>query len=149
VAVRGLQKVSSPRSLLTRLLGKKRVDVTREQALEARPLRNLEVKQTSNEEGEAVLLLERRKDLTGRVVGFVIAAPLSRRLVLDEMGNFVWQQCDGDKSVREIASLLARRYKLNPREAIISLTTFLRTLGKRGLIGFAVVKENENGSSAI
>lgn len=129
------------------LLRKRRLRLSREEALDARPLRNATVKSSVSEEGELLLQMERRKDLFGKLMGFLVAAPLQKRVGLDEMGRFVWDLCDGKHSVREIASLLGRQYRLNRREAVLSLTTFLRTLGRRGLIGFAVRKE-ENDAGA-
>lgn len=140
-------QVSRGFSPLGSLLRKRKLRLTREEALDARPLRNVGVKSSVGEEGELVLQIERRKDLFGKAMGFLLAAPLLKRVSLDEMGSFVWDLCDGERSVREIASLMGRQYRLNRREAVLSLTTFLRSLGKRGLIGFAVSKEENDGSA--
>jgi hypothetical protein len=141
-----LGKATASFGLTKRFWGKRKEGLTREQALDARPLPNLEAKASTGESGELVLEIKRRRDLMGRLLGFVIAAPLTKKVCLDEMGSFVWNLCDGQRSVREIASLLAQKYKLNRREAVISLTSFLRSLGKRGLMGFALMKENQDGN---
>lgn len=144
---RGLERAADSRGTLGRLLRRRKIGLTREEALEAHPVRNLEVQSSVDEEGELVLQIERRRDLFGKVLGFVVAAPLTKKVSLDDMGSFVWNLCDGKRSVREIASLLAGKYRLNRREAVLSLTTFLRSLGRKGLVGFAVIKENHHGSS--
>ena len=132
---------------LLKLFRKGGPSVSREEALEARPMRNLSVKCSTGEEGEVTLEMDRRRDLSSRLLGLIVAAPLRKTVALDEMGSFVWNLCDGEHSVSEIASLLARKHKLNRREAILSLSTFLRDLGKRRLIGFAVSKEKQDVST--
>lgn len=140
-----LERPGGWRSLASRVLRKQKVSLTREQALLARPIRNEAAKQTEGEEGEVVLEVQRRRDWFDRLLGFIVAAPLTKKLALDEMGGFVWRLCDGDRSVKEIASLLAQEYKLGRREATLSLSSFLSNLGKRGLIGFALIEEKQNG----
>lgn len=34
----------------------------------------------------------------------------ARRIHLDDVGSFVWQQCDGSRSVREIAAALGEKF---------------------------------------
>jgi len=71
---------------------------------------------------------------------FLLRTPgdLKKTFELDEIGKFVWDQCDGKTSVRQIILKLARRYNLNDRQAEVSTVAFLQTLTKRGLIGLAV-----------
>ena len=58
-----------------------------------------------------------------------------RKLQLDELGTAVWDLMDGNRTVRRIISEFAGTFQLHPREAEVSVTQFLRDLGKRGLIG--------------
>ena len=58
-----------------------------------------------------------------------------RRLQLDRLGTAVWELIDGARSVAQIIDLFAARYQLHPREAELSVTMFLKQLGKRGVIG--------------
>jgi hypothetical protein len=51
---------------------------------------------------------------------------------LDEVGSFVWNLCDGEHPVSALVEALVERYKLGKREAEVSLTTYLKQLGKRG-----------------
>jgi len=60
--------------------------------------------------------------------------PMQRILELDEMGSTAWAWLDGQRSVRELAVLLAERYGLHQREAEVSMAAFLRELGRRGII---------------
>lgn len=91
----------------------------------------------------------RRQDRVGKLLGSIFAVPLSKKVSLDEIGSFVWQLCDGEHTVRDMATLLAKKYKLNKREAIMSLSVFLRNLGKRGLIGFAIAKGTSEEAEAV
>ncbi len=60
--------------------------------------------------------------------------PRTKRLELDLMGTAAWHLIDGKRSVREIVDRFAEQFGLQPREAEVSMTVFLKELGKRGLI---------------
>ncbi|MEF2230235.1 MAG: PqqD family protein [Pseudodesulfovibrio sp.] len=68
-------------------------------------------------------------------VGMWDKRPMIKQLELDELGAFVWNLIDGQRSVREIARAFADRYQAQPREAELSVTAFIKTIGQRGLIG--------------
>ena len=90
-------------------------------------------------EGERTLLvLQRRRDWVGRLLATFFAVPKERQIELDAVGSYVWQNCDGHHTVAELIAALARKHKLDRKEAEVSLTTFLRLLGKRKLIAIAV-----------
>jgi hypothetical protein len=59
---------------------------------------------------------------------------LTKKLQLDSMGSRVWQMFDGVKEVKTIIGEVADQSGLSLQEAEISVTTFLRQLGQRGLI---------------
>jgi hypothetical protein len=50
------------------------------------------------------------------------------------MGSSVWQMFDGEKDVKAIIREVSKQSGLSLQEAEISVTTFLRQLGRRGLI---------------
>lgn len=58
----------------------------------------------------------------------------TKKLQLDKMGSMVWQMFDGKRQVKEIIQEVARESGLSLQEAEISVTTFLRQLGQRGVI---------------
>jgi hypothetical protein len=58
----------------------------------------------------------------------------TKKLQLDAMGSKVWQMFDGKKEVKTIIREVAEETGLSLQEAEISVTTFLRQLGRRGLI---------------
>lgn len=59
---------------------------------------------------------------------------LTKKLQLDELGSQVWLSIDGQRSVSEIIKEFATASTITSQEAELSVTTFLRELGKRGLI---------------
>ena len=125
----------------TGLKQKSQLPLTREQAFEARPGRNPALKWRVNDEDFVEVIVPRRKDLFGRAMGFLFFVPESRPIILDEVGTRVWHLCDGEHTVQDIVRALSADYKLERREVEASLTEYLRTLGKKGMIGFLVPKE--------
>lgn len=58
----------------------------------------------------------------------------TKKLQLDGTGSRVWQMFDGEKDVKAIIREVSDQSGLSLQEAEISVTTFLRQLGRRGLI---------------
>jgi len=58
-----------------------------------------------------------------------------RKIQLDSLGVDVWSLVDGEKNVKTIIKEFAALHTLNYKEAEISVTLFLRSLGEKGLIG--------------
>lgn len=59
---------------------------------------------------------------------------LTKKLQLDGMGSDVWQLIDGEDNVKTIIEKFACQHALTRHEAELSVTAFLRELGRRGLI---------------
>lgn len=59
---------------------------------------------------------------------------LTKKLQLDAIGSKVWLMLDGEADVKTIIKQIAPSAGLTLQEAEISVTTFLRELGRRGLI---------------
>jgi hypothetical protein len=129
------------RILVTLKLKKDQPALTREQAFQAWPVRNPDLQVHTGDDGLVTVELPRRKDWMGGVLGVVFSVPQSKPVQLDEVGSFVWGLCDGEHTVTDIATELVNEYKLNRREVEVSLTQYLQTLGKRGMVGFAVPAE--------
>lgn len=58
-----------------------------------------------------------------------------KKFQLDELGTAVWNLMDGKHTVRQLVKIFAGTHRLEPREAEVSVTQFIRELGRRGLIG--------------
>ncbi|MCA1596444.1 MAG: PqqD family protein [Chloroflexi bacterium] len=121
-----------------RLGFKKQRKLSRSEALAARPVRNTQVEWKETAGGEVVIIIRPRVDRVARVLRWIFPPPRERRISLDEVGAQVWRLCDGSASVEQIIKKMAKRYKLNHQEAETSTTEYLRRLGKRRLVGFAV-----------
>ena len=120
--------------------------LTREQSLGSVPLRNAALEAERTESGEVRLLMPRRESWWVRGLGRVFYIPKRRPLVLDEVGSFVWNLCDGKHDVRQIIRALCKRYKLHRKEGEVSVVAYLRQLAKRGIIGIAVLKESKRAA---
>lgn len=117
----------------------KKRELSRDRSLSMRPARSKLIKEETLEGG-----LKRLHYLSAYKPWFAGLAkrmgawdgrPLERKLELDELGSFCWDLIDGDRSVREMARILAERFSLPAREAELAVAAFLRELGKRGIIG--------------
>ena len=102
-----------------------------------RPGRNSLLTYEKRESGETILTVPQNEKV-GRVTsdGAVLKAPTERKVELDEVGGFVWELCDGDHTVESIVQKTSRQYKMNRREAEVSVTMFLQMLHERNFIGF-------------
>ena len=127
---------------------------SRAAALACRPVRNREVREERLESGDLLLTfpLLVRPWLTGlaRALGFHNRQVLTRKLQLDEMGSRTWALMDGERSLADLVEIVSRRYRLQRRETEVAITTFLRELGRRGLVGFRLPRQGseEVGPSA-
>jgi len=117
--------------------------ITRRQMLDSRPVRNQALSYQNLENGEVAIRVPRRQDVWGKLLGWVLVVPRERQLVLDQVGALVWELCDGEHTVGEMIQALRRAQKLNAKEAEVALTDYLRQLGKRRLVGFAVPRGEE------
>ena len=83
-------------------MGQKKEGLSREQAFEARPMRNPELKWRVNDEDCVEVVIPRRSDRLGRVMGFVFAVPETKPVILDDVGTFVWGLCDAKHTVADL-----------------------------------------------
>jgi hypothetical protein len=116
------------------------LQLSRDQALRCSPFKNPAVEETRLENGLVQItyplhLKPFLADVAKRFGLWKDGDPPKKQLQLDEMGTYSWDLMNGKRSVARMASLFAERYKLHPKEAEVSMTAFLRELGKRGLVG--------------
>ena len=129
-------------TLYDKLLRKlRKPKLSRDQALAARPIRPPALKWTELDSGEVRSVLPRRKDAAGKLLSVLFYIPKSRPVNLDVVGSRVWSLCDGEHTVEDMVEALTEEHKLHRREAEVSLTEFLKMLGKRNMVGFVVPKE--------
>lgn len=116
-------------------------EMTRGEAMACKPVKNRDIDETRMENGQIMLSYPLRlkplfADVAKRFGMWKDGSPPIKRLELDEMGTLVWDMIDGKNSVRKIAEKFAAKYQVLPREAEVATASFLRDLGKRGLIAF-------------
>ena len=115
--------------------------LSREDSLASVPLRNEAIEAERTDAGEVRLLIPRKESWWVNSLARFFYVPKHRRITLDEIGSFVWDQCDGKKNVRQVIQALCKRYKLHRKEAEVSVVAYLRMLAKKRLIGIAVLKK--------
>lgn len=111
----------------------------RAEALKRVPVKN-DVVRTSRDESGDILIeypVKPRRWIAGliRRFGGPEDAVHTKKLQLDELGTVVWDLIDGQRPVKEMVKMFVKRYQLHPKEAEVSVTQFIRELGRRGLIG--------------
>jgi hypothetical protein len=87
-------------------------------------------------DGRVTVLVPR---FTGRLTGrwlLPLFAKREVRLRLDELGSFVWRQCDGRTTVGAIAARLHAREGGERAEAGTRVITFLRELARSDSVSF-------------
>jgi hypothetical protein len=118
---------------------KHHVQTSRAEALEYTPVKNIQVTESRLESGEILLFypVAIRPWIAALVRRFGGPSDKieTKKIELDVLGAAVWDMIDGNRSVRQIIREFAEQHQLHPREAEVSVTQFLRSLGKRGLIG--------------
>jgi len=114
--------------------------LTPEQVLTSRPVRNEALKTEPMEGGGLRVHVSRSGRWWVRLLALLFPIPRERVVELDAAGQQVWELCDGKNTLREIMEEFQRQHKLTRSEAEWSLRTYLKDLGKRGLVGFLVKK---------
>lgn len=112
--------------------------ISRAEALDCIPVKNARISESRLETGEIVIgyPVTMRPFFAGLVKHFGVPEVQTRmkKLQLDTLGASVWNLVDGNRSVRHVVKIFARTHQLEAREAEVSVTHFIRELGRRGLI---------------
>ncbi|HDD63669.1 MAG TPA: PqqD family protein [Thermoprotei archaeon] len=114
---------------------KKRPQITKEMLLMSKPVRNPTITWEKYPSGEIAVKVKIVKKGKRRDKVY------EKKYLLDEVGSFVWNMCDGKHTVNDIISALMEKYKLHRREAEASLLQYLNMLSQRMLIGFMLPKD--------
>jgi hypothetical protein len=113
--------------------------LSRSQALECRPAKSLHISEIRLESGEVLLEYPLAVRPWIAAVAKRLGRPADRvytkKLQLDALGTAVWDLVDGNRSVRRIVQIFAETHRLEKKEAEVSVTTFIKQLGQRGLLG--------------
>ena len=109
--------------------------LTRHQSLASKIVRSPQVSERVTKAGNLELTLAATPAKWTRLLGRPRDVPVVVRYELDELGRYVWDQCAASLTVEQLIRQFAQQHGLNLREAEVSVSTFLQTLMKRGLIG--------------
>ena len=112
------------------------------QSLRCIPVKNPEAREETNEEGILLTYPVEIKPWFRGILQWFSGNPgiVTRRLQLDALGSQVWQLIDNQKDIRQITALFQQRHQIGAREAELSVTAFLRELGRRGLVAMKAVE---------
>ena len=121
---------------MRRRLGKR---ISKSTQLAAVPVRNEALTVERNDRGEVVIVIHRNHGALKRALARIFVVPLvDKRIELDEPGTFVWDMCDGKTDIATIVRRLAERYKLERKEAEVSVLNYLKQMARRRFVGIAV-----------
>ncbi len=110
------------------------------------PVRNQLITWEIDDKGEAALVIPQKDKLWMRLTSKLFMLPDKRVIVLDSIGTYVWQMCDGKHTISQIIKGVQNQYQLTRKEAETSLFTFMQQLGKRNFIGFAIPQQNTSAT---
>ncbi len=121
------------------MTSKRNIELNRSDALSCIPEKSRDVREISTGAGALVLahgvsyrpLFQKVRRLVGRTG----STTFTRKVELDLLGAQVWNLIDGERDVLAIIRQFAGLHGLDIKEAEVSVTLFLRSLGKKGLIG--------------
>lgn len=110
--------------------------IDRRQSLAGVPVLNQQVSYAADATGRLVIniKLRRREGFLGRFQPPV----LERNVRLDEIGAFVFKLIDNQRSTLEIVNSFLAKYRVNRREATLSVAAFLKSLAEKGIISIAI-----------
>lgn len=90
-------------------------------------------------DGALTLAVPTRKPAFLRSLFAWLARPPKERLtLLDPLGASIWKACDGRRPVEQIVVEFARRQRLSFHESRVSVTGYVSSLLRRGVLAVAV-----------
>lgn len=113
---------------------KPRID--RRQSLEGIPVLNDNVSCADDNDGRLMLNVK-----LGRGPGLLARfrpPVLERNIRLDEIGGFVFKLIDNQRTTQDIINAFLAKYRVNRREAVLSVVAFLKSLVKKGIISIVI-----------
>ena len=113
--------------------------------LNSLPARNDSLEWEKTDKGEAQITVTRIDSWKVRLLSKWFYVPRKRTITLDDVGTEIWQMCNGRTSVGQMIEQLRKKYKLDRKEAEVSLLQYLKTLGQKRFIGFVLEANSEDG----
>ncbi len=117
---------------------KRKPKLGRASAMKARPV-HLPVIRTEERDGKRYVTVDFMRPRWQQLLG--ASRKCSKTFGLDVYGQEVYDACDGRSNVKKIAKGFASSHHVSVAEAELSVTTFLKTLVSKGLVGMEVREE--------
>ncbi|MCG2660657.1 MAG: PqqD family protein [Kiritimatiellae bacterium] len=112
------------------------VQIDRRRSLDGIPVINEQISCENDQTGRLVINIKLKRG-NGLLARFQPPV-LERNVRLDEIGGFVFKLIDNQRSTLEIIELFLAKYRVNRREATLSVVDFLKSLVKRGVVSIAI-----------
>jgi hypothetical protein len=113
--------------------------VTRAESLARIPVKNSRIVQERLPGGEILITYAAPVGALSaaviRYLGRGSGQEIPKKVQLDGMGSEVWELIDGRRTVRRLIDIFANAHNVPAQEAEVAVTQFVRSLGRRGLIG--------------
>jgi hypothetical protein len=126
------------------MFGRARGRIDRDEAMRARPARRPAMQTQPRDDGGLLVTVALRRPRWQRWLGGSDA--FEKTYGLDAVGRWVYEHCDGRRTVRGIARGFARDHQVTLAEAEIAVTTFLKTLTAKGVVEMAVTPRTTGGA---
>jgi hypothetical protein len=117
-------------------LFREEIAIDRRQSLNGVPVINNGAIVATQADGRAMIRIPAGK-AKGLVSRLLPALPESR-IRLDALGSFVLGLVDGKRSVMQIVRAFAEKYRVNGREAELSVADFLKTLTRKRVLSIVI-----------
>jgi hypothetical protein len=112
--------------------------MTKKEAFRCVPVKNSLVEEVLMASGDLMLSYPSAyKPFFSKIQNLVKKDPKKtfiRKIQLDGLGRDVWSMIDGRKNVNTIIERFAKKHLVDHKEAEISVSLFLKSLGEKGLI---------------
>jgi len=131
------------------------LQIPRSTFLKVKPVRNPMLKWEKNRKTKEIKIIvplsppqQTKEQKKGILRKLFISKPKEKIINLDKIGSIVWELCDGERTIGDIANYLVEKYKAMPEEAELSLSAYFNLLSKRGLIGFILPEKMKGNINA-
>ncbi len=117
---------------------------TMDMLLDAVPMPNERVREERR--GEKVLLWIplKKRWFMGPPFSWILPFRSERAVVIDPLGQEVWERCDGRRQVEQIIDEFASSHRLRFHEARLSVELFLKQLTQRGAIAMVGLNQGDD-----
>jgi len=96
------------------------------------PKKNSSIQWEKND--SLITLKMMRNSIFDKAMNKIFKTPKTISIQLDELGSFVWEQCDGNKNLNQISEDLHNKFGKDANPVLERLVTYIRILRNNNLI---------------